>query len=61
MKDKSSRPEVVDRNAKIEGHDAIFLCFPIWWYINTFLESYDFSSKTKILFATSGGQVSGKS
>lgn len=34
--------------------------FPIWWYvaptiINTFLESYDFSGKKIILFATSGG------
>lgn len=32
----------------------------IWWYtaptiIRTFLESYDFSGKTIILFATSGG------
>ena len=60
MRDKSSRPELADRNAKIEGHDVIFLGFPIWWYvaptiINTFLESYDFSGKTIILFATSGG------
>ena len=34
--------------------------FPIWWYvaptiINTFLESYDFSGKKIVLFATSGG------
>lgn len=60
MRDKSSRPELADRNAKIEGHDVIFLGFPIWWYvaptiINTFLETYDFSGKTIILFATSGG------
>ena len=60
MRDKSSRPELADRNAKIEGHDVIFLGFPIWWYvaptiINTFLEAYDFSGKTIILFATSGG------
>ena len=38
----------------------IFVGFPIWWYtapkiIRTFLESYDFSGKTIILFATSGG------
>ena len=38
----------------------VFLGFPIWWYtapaiVNTFLESYDFSGKTIILFATSGG------
>lgn len=34
--------------------------YPIWWYvaptiINSFLESYDFSGKKIILFATSGG------
>lgn len=39
--------------------------FPIWWYIaptiiNTFLESYDFSGKTVVLFATSGGSGMGK-
>lgn len=41
-------------------YDTILLCFPIWWYvaptiINTFLESYNFSGKRIILFATSGG------
>ncbi|MBR0068951.1 MAG: NAD(P)H-dependent oxidoreductase [Synergistaceae bacterium] len=65
MRDKSSRPELADKNAKIDGHDVIFLGFPIWWYvaptiINTFLESYDFSGKTIILFATSGGSSFGK-
>jgi flavodoxin len=60
MKDKSFRPEIADKNANIESYDVIFLGFPIWWYvaptiINTFLESYDFSNKTIILFATSGG------
>ena len=65
MRDKSSRPELADKNAKIDGHDVIFLGFPIWWYvaptiINTFLESYDFSGKTIILFATSGGSGFGK-
>ena len=39
--------------------------YPICWYIspamiNTFLESYDFSGKTIILFATSGGSGFGK-
>ncbi len=39
--------------------------YPIWWYvapkiINTFLESYDFTGKTIILFATSGGSGFGK-
>ena len=44
----------------------IFLGFPIWWYvaptiINTFLEAYDFTGKTIVLFATSGGSGLGKS
>ena len=39
--------------------------FPIWWYvaptiINTFLESYDFSGKTVVPFATSGGSGMGQ-
>lgn len=60
MDDKSSRPQIVDDDAQIEKYDTIFLGFPIWWYIaptivNTFLESYDFSNKKIILFATSGG------
>ena len=44
----------------------IFLGFPVWWYVaptilNTFLEAYDFSGKTIVLFATSGGSGLGKS
>ena len=65
MKDKTSRPEIADKNADISGHDVIFLGFPIWWYvaptiINTFLEAYDFSGKKIILFATSGGSGFGR-
>ena len=65
MRDTSSRPEIAEIDAHIEDYDTIFLGFPIWWYIaptiiNTFLESYDFSGKTIILFATSGGSRFGK-
>ncbi len=65
MKDPSSRPELADRDANIAAYDRIFLGFPIWWYtapriIRSFLESYDFSGKTIILFATSGGSGLGK-
>ncbi len=65
MNDKSFRPPLADKDARIEGYDTIFLGFPIWWYvaptiINTFLESYDFAGKTIILFATSGGSGFGK-
>lgn len=60
MADKSYRPEIEDSDAHIENYDVIFVGFPIWWYvaptiINTFLEKYDFSGKSVILFATSGG------
>lgn len=60
MKDKAFRPAISDINANIESYDVIFVGFPIWWYvaptiINTFLESYDFSGKKIVLFATSGG------
>ena len=60
MKDKSSRPALNDRDAQIENYDLIFIGYPVWWYIcpkiiNTFLESYEFSGKTVVLFATSGG------
>ena len=66
MSDKHSRPALTDTDAPIAGHDVIFLGFPIWWYVaptivNTFLESYDFTGKTIILFATSGGSGLGKS
>lgn len=65
MSDKSFRPALKDKDANIEAYDIIALGFPIWWYIapniiNTFLESYDFSGKTVVLFATSGGSGFGK-
>ena len=60
MNDKSFRPEMEDSDVNIVQYDTIFVGFPIWWYvaptiINTFLESYDFSGKKIIIFATSGG------
>ena len=65
MNDRSFRPPLADTDAPIASHDTILLGFPIWWYvaptiINTFLESYDFSGKTIVLFATSGGSGFGK-
>jgi hypothetical protein len=66
MNDKSFRPSIADTDANIADYDTIFVGFPIWWYvaptiINTFLEAYDFSGKTIILFATSGGSGMGNS
>ena len=65
MNDKFSRPALADRHAGIGAYDTILLGFPIWWYtapriIQTFLESYDFSGKKIVLFATSGGSRLGK-
>ncbi len=65
MQNPSSRPAITDKVNNIKQYDRIFIGFPIWWYvaptiINTFLESYDFSGKTIILFATSGGSGFGK-
>ncbi len=65
MSDKSSRPAIKDKLDNMADYDVIYLGFPIWWYvaptiINTFLESYDMSGKTIILFATSGGSGFGK-
>ena len=60
MTNKDSRPEISTKINNMEEYDTIFLGFPIWWYtapriINTFLESYDFSRKTVVVFFTSGG------
>ena len=65
MNDKNSRPEIAEKCENMSDYDTIYLGFPIWWYvaptiINTFLESYDFSGKTIILFATSGGSGFGR-
>ena len=65
MNDKSSRPAIVTGDLDVSAYDTILLGFPIWWYvaptiINTFLEAYDFSGKTIVLFATSGGSGFGK-
>ena len=58
MNDHSSRPALAPQDADIASYDTIYIGFPVWWYIaptiiNSFLESYDFSGKKIILFATS--------
>ena len=65
MNDKRFRPALADANAPVDGHNVVFLGFPIWWYtaptiVNSFLEAYDFSGKTIVLFATSGGSGLGR-
>ena len=60
-----SRPAITTDNLNIESYDTIYLGFPIWWgtaprLISTFLEKYNFSNKTIILFATSGSSGFGE-
>lgn len=66
MADKNSRPEIANKVEDMGKYSVVFVGFPIWWYrepsiIDTFMESYDFSSKTVVPFATSGGSGMGHS
>lgn len=65
MNDPASRPAIASQRDNMAEYDVVFVGFPIWWYqapriIETFLESYDFTGKTVIPFATSGGSDMGK-
>ena len=65
MNDDNSRPAIASKVADMAQYDTVFVGFPIWWYqapriIETFLESYDFTGKTVIPFATSGSSGMGK-
>ena len=65
MNDPSSRPAIAEKLENMGGYDIVFVGFPVWWYVEpriiaTFLESYDFSGKTVVPFATSGGSGLGK-
>ena len=60
MRDPASRPAIAGALPDLAQYSVVFVGFPIWWYtaptiINTFMESYDFTGKTVIPFATSGG------
>ena len=66
MNDRSSRPAIAERVNQMSDYDVVFIGFPIWWYrepsiIDTFMEAYDFSGKTVVPFATSGGSGLGDS
>ena len=65
MNDSDSRPEIAETLPNMADYDTVFIGFPIWWYvaphiIHSFVESYDFSGKTLVPFATSGGSGMGK-
>lgn len=65
MNNPAFRPVIAGKMEGMEQYDVVFVGFPICCYvaptiINTFLESYDFSGKTIVPFATSGGSGMGK-
>ena len=65
MNDPACRPAIAEPVQDMDKYDTVFVGFPIWWYVeprivDTFLECYDFSGKTLIPFATSGGSGIGK-
>ena len=62
MNDKGSRPAIKGKVENLGQYDVVYVGFPIWWYtaptiINTFLEANDFTGKTIVPFATSGGST----
>lgn len=66
MKDRNSRPQIASKVEDMSKYSVVFVGFPIWWYrepsiIDTFMESYDFSGKTVVPFATSGSSGMGDS
>ena len=65
MNDEACRPAISSEVSDMGKYDTVFIGFPVWWYvepriIDTFLEGYDFSGKTIVPFATSGGSGLGR-
>ncbi len=65
MNDPDCRPAIAEPVENMEQYPTVLVGFPVWSYVeprivDTFLESYDFSGKTVIPFATSGGSGIGK-
>ena len=59
MNDAKARPELSGSVSNWADYTTVYLGYPIWWdqaprIINSFIESYDFSGKVVIPFATSG-------
>ena len=60
INDPKARPVISGSIENMEQYDIVFIGYPIWWgeaprIVSTFVESSDFSGKTIIPFATSGG------
>lgn len=65
MNDKA-RPAITGHVDNMAEYDTIFLGYPIWWgdapmAVYTFLEDYDFTGKTVVLFSTHEGSGFGNS
>ncbi|MBR0107889.1 MAG: flavodoxin [Pyramidobacter sp.] len=59
MNDRACRPAIASSPSPA-GYDVVFVGFTVWWYrepsiIDTYMEAHDFSGKTVVPFATSGG------
>lgn len=57
---ENARPEIANVIEHFDSYEVIYLGYPIWWgttpmIINTLLETYNFSGKTVVPYATSGG------
>lgn len=66
MNDRDCRPAIQSQVENFSQYQVVFIGFPVWWYrepsiIDTFMEAYDFSGKTVVPFATSGGSLIGDS
>ena len=59
MKDPACRPAIASKVEDMAQYERVYVGFPVWWYrepsiIDTFMESYDFTGKEVIPFASSG-------
>lgn len=57
---ENARPAIKTKIDNLDSYETIYMGYPIWWgtvpmMMFTFMESYDFSGKTVVPFATSGG------
>ena len=64
MSNRTYRPKIASKIDDISQYKIVFVGFPIWWgrepsVMDTFIESYDFTDKKVIPFATSGSSSIG--
>lgn len=58
--DDTCRPKIAGDTVDMSQYETVVLAFPIWWgkeprIIDTFMNTYDFSGKSVLVFCTSGG------